>query len=229
MGVRLGEITNSNQVLADLLALPKTTYQPNGKESYVPAQTAFVDMNYAGVTTPDAHYPALGTDGLSVCMAVIVHNTTTRATGLAHVGEQCEQDLQTMMRHVAEGGGDIQARLIGPRGHIANAAYSLAPVLDILADYNVEVISADFAHKRGPSSVVVQAGAWDEGVIRGKLSASEMMQMHADGNTDEWEQKVKEAVELDGMVNHLPKTVDGLVYNGKDEHSFGMEYDQNLG
>ncbi len=229
MGVRLGTTADTNKILADLLELPKTSFQPNGKESFEPSETVYVDMNCAGVTKPDSNYPALGTDSLSVCMGVIVHNTTTKATGLAHAGEDCEQEIRTMMRHVAEGGGDIQARLIGPRGHLANAPSVLLPILDILAEYEVDVLSADFGHKRGPSAVAVQADRWEEGVIRGRLSASEMIQMHADDNMEGWDQMVKEAVDFQGMVNHLPMTHDGLVYNGKNDQSYDPGHDQGLG
>ncbi len=231
MSVRLKDFRTYDQRMKALLELPPSTFVQNARTRIDPSRIVYVDMDCAAVTAPGATYEILGTDSLATCMGLAVHNTATGATGLTHLSQEGAttevsiagaDSLITMLNHVRGTGGHLEARIIGPNiGWPLNEEF-INEVLDILQEYGVEVISADFAHKKGLSIVAAHAGLWNEGLIRGKVHPAEVMNAHAQGE----EAKVRlfaEVVNLEHMGVTVRPTTDGLTYNGLTEISYEPE------
>ncbi len=208
--------------LAALMALPATPYIPNAAKIFNPKQTAEIGLNFAGVTMPQSRYPALGTTGLTSSTAVIAHNPVTQATGLAHLTHEGrlealsstgEEALREMLTKV--GGQNTQVRLVGPqlRGPVVDGFIN--NVLDILSEYEADILSADFRGKESPHSIAVHAGNWKEGLIRGSLSVFNHS-ASAIKKGEEMKRRLSEVVPLAGMVRLEHKNDSRIVYYGED-------------
>ncbi len=204
-----------------LMALPGSSYIPDAAEIFNPKQTAEIGLNFAGVTMPQSCYPALGTMGLTSSMAVIAHNPVTQATGLAHLTHEGrlealsatgEEALREMLTKV--GGENIGIRLVGPqlRGPVVDGFIN--NVLDILSEYDADILSADFRGKESPHSIAVHAGKWEEGLVRGSVNVFS----HAVKGTKgaDMKRRRSETVSLAGMVRLEHKNDTRIVYYGED-------------
>lgn len=225
MTVRLKDFSDNDQRMKALLELPPSSFVQNARTRIDPSRVVYVDMDCAAVTAPGATYEVLGTDSLATCMGLAVHNTETGATGLTHLSQEGASNdisvagsdsLITMLNQVRGTGGLLEARIIGPNiGWPLNEEF-IDEVLDILEGYDVHVLSADFAHKKGLSVVATHAGLWNEGLIRGRVHTAEVMNAHAQGE----EAKVRlfaEVVNLERMGVRVHPSPDGLAYNGLTE------------
>lgn len=208
MPVKLDDIEGGTERIAAFAGLPKGAYMPDAKTRIAPETIAAVGMEWAAVTGPDAKYPALGTENLATCMGLAVHNPRTKATGLAHLaqdgastdlGEESRLSLITMMERVAQGGGPLEVRMVGPLIGGYLAAEFVDNVAEILEDYDVTVLSADFGDKPGISAFAVHSAMWDRGLIRGKLNLSEIMSASAEGGKDAVAKLHAEIVNLEKM------------------------------
>ncbi len=225
MPVRLDDIEGGKERIAAFVDLPKAAYMPDAKTRIDPQTVAAVGMEWAAVTGPDAKYPALGTENLATCMGLAVHNPRTKATGLAHlaqdgasteIGEESRLSLITMMDRVAQGGGPLEVRMVGPNVGGYLAAEFVDNVAEILEDYDVTVLSADLGDKAGMSAVAVHAGMWDQGLIRGKVTMSEIMSASAEGGKDAVAKLHAQYVNLEKMS--IPGRSSGhLAYDGLSE------------
>lgn len=208
MPVRLEDIEGGQERIAAFAGLPKGAFMPDAKTRIAPETIAAVGMEWAAVTGPDAKYPALGTENLATCMGLAVHNPLTKATGLAHlaqdgasteVGEESRLSLITMMDRVAQGGGPLEVRMVGPNMGGYLAAEFVDNVAELLEGYDVTVLSADFGAKPGISAFAVHSAMWDQGLIRGKVTMSEIMSASAEGGKDAVARLHAENVNLEKM------------------------------
>lgn len=215
--------------LKALMDLPPSGYIKDAAKVFDPTQALEIGLNFAGVTTQQSPYPALGTTGLTSSMAVIAHNPVTQATGLAHITHEGrlealsatgEDALREMLTKV--GGQNIQVRLVGPqlRGPVVDGFIN--DVLDVLAQYDAQVVSADFRGKESPHSVAVHAGLWNQGLVRGALSVFN----HSAGaikQGGEMKRRLSEVVPLKGMVKMPHATNSRIVYNGANAEQSAPE------
>lgn len=207
-----------------LMDLPPAPYVQNAAKIFDARQAVHVEMNMAGIASPQSKYPALGVLTIGAGMAVIARNPETGVIGLAHLtpeghkleslsvkGEEALREMLTMV-----GGEGTQVRLVGPRlrGPVVDGL--IADVLDVLAQYETEILSADFRGKENPNSVAVHAGLWDQGLVRGHMSVFNHAVAHSH-KTEDWKRRAAEVVNLGGMVRLPLKNHSRIVYYGADE------------
>ena len=224
--------TGADRVMA-LYELPLAKYMPDARTHIDPQTIGEVDMHWAAVTHPGARFPALGTEGLASCMGLAVHNTATRATGLAHLAQEgptldlageSRHSLIAMLNQVCAQGGRIQARIVGPTSGGPMVARMVDQVAEVLKEYDVEVMSADFSTKPGTlRQFAVHSGFWEQGLIRGRYSMAELMNASAHGGEKAIEKLQAQAVNLDKMVPLRSPTPESLLYNGLTETT-GLEH-----
>lgn len=207
-----------------LMDLPPAPYIQNAAKLFDPKQAVHVDMNQAGIVSPHSKYPALGVLAISAGMAVIARNPETEVVGLAHLtpeggrheslslkGEEALREMLTMV-----GGEGTEVRLVGPRlrGPVVDGL--IENVLDALAQYETEILSADFRGKENPNSVAVHAGLWDMGLVRGSFNVFNHSAVGA-SRSGEMKRRLSEVVELCGMVKMPPGPGGRIVYYGADD------------
>lgn len=215
--------------LKTLMDLPPAPYVQNAAKVFDARRAVHVEMNMAAIVSPQSKYSALGVLAVGAGMAVIARNPETGVVGLAHLtpegqkleslsvkGEEALREMLTMV-----GGEGTQVRLVGPRlrGPVVDGL--IADVLDVLAQYETEILSADFRGKENPNSVAVDAGLWDEGLVRGSISVFNHYSLpgHSNGaeKAAEIRRRAAEVVNLGGMVRLSPGPGGRIVYYGADE------------
>lgn len=207
-----------------LMDLPPAPYVQNAAKVFDARQAVHIEMNMAGIASPQSKYPALGVLTVGAGMAVIARNPETGVVGLAHLtpeghkleslsvkGEEALREMLTMV-----GGEGTQVRLVGPRlrGPVVDGL--IADVLDVLAQYETEILSADFRGKENPNSVAVHANLWDQGLVRGHLSVFNHAVAYGH-KAEDWKRRAAEMVSLGGMVRLPLKDDSRIVYYGQDE------------
>ncbi len=210
--------------LKTLMDLPPAPYIQNAAKVFDARQAVHVEMNMAGIASPQSKYPALGVVTVGSGMAVIARNPETGVIGLAHLtpegqkheslsvkGEEALREMLTMV-----GGEGTQVRLVGPRMRGPVVDGLIADVLEALAEYETEILSADFRGKENPNSVAVHSGLWDQGLVRGSLSVFNHAVAHGHKGED-WKRRAAEMVPLGGMVRLPLKDYSRIVYYGQDE------------
>lgn len=225
MPVTLEDIEGGEKRIAALADLPKGAYVQGAKTRIAPETIASVEMEWAAVTGPDAKYPALGTENLATCMGLAVHNPRTKATGLAHLaqdgattnlGEESRLSLITMMDRVAQGGGPLEVRMVGPnvRGYLADEFVD--NVAEILKEYDVTVLSADFGPKAGMIAFAVHSAMWDQGLVRGRVPLADILHANTNGGKDAVAKLHAECVNLEKM-SPPGRSSGHLCYDGLSE------------
>lgn len=226
MKVRLKDIEAGTDRIGVLLDLQPAVYIQDARTRIDPAKIAAVGMEWAAVTAPDADYPALGTDNLATCMGIAVHNPHTKATGLAHLAqegastdlsEESRLSLLAMLDKLRGSGGALEARIVGPNTGGFLAEEFADNVADILEEYDVAVLSADFGSKAGMTAFAVHSGMWEEGLIRGKVTAAQILNAHAAGGKPAADKLFAEIVNLERMSVAPAPSSGHLAYDGLKE------------
>lgn len=206
--------------MAALMSLAPCNYIANPKEIFDPAKAVSIGMNRAGVTYPESAYPALGTENIASCMGLAVHCPATGATGLAHLAQQegqhltlskaGERTLRAMLNEMR--GENFEARIFGPKIRGVLADDFIDDVVDVLAEYKANILSADFRGKETPSKVAVHAALWNQGVIRGSINVFDLISKGA--KSPDIQRQLSEMVNLDNMAM-VGMAGEELVYNGR--------------
>lgn len=223
MSVNLQDYTNTEERMQALMDLPKASFMKDAREHFEPSSAAAVEMSEGGVTSPDAEYRALGTMSLATCIGVAVHNPLTKATGLVHVvsegslsqmSSESVKSLRAVLNSVHQGEGDpMEARLVGAQMGGAMQDDILNEIVDMLAKYNVSVLSFDVKGKPAPMHIAVDSACWEDGLVRGGSDASDFLHDPDTGGVEEMIRQKRNSVNLDDMV-WLGATHDLLVYDG---------------
>lgn len=229
MSLIIAELSNNRQNRMDaLMGLPTTPYVQNADQILSPEQTVRIGFNYAGIAYENSFYQSLGAKSLSSSMAVIACNEGSGGVGLAHLthagnphalSDAGEEALRLMMTRI--GGPLAKVRIVGPNLRGPSVDGFINDVLDVLAEYDAQVLSADFRGKESVHSVAVHAGAWSEGLVRGSVNVFSPLAKGTSGA--EMTRRIHEMVNLEGMI-HLPNTTGGrIVCSGGDT----LEYAHN--
>ncbi len=97
----------------------------------------------------------IGTDNVSQCVVLMLHDPVSKKTGLAHVDiESDKKSLDLMFKRMPR--NQLQARIIGARfDSDMDSHVNLEGVIDFLRSRDVDLLSADILNYNGPSAMVV--------------------------------------------------------------------------
>jgi hypothetical protein len=97
----------------------------------------------------------IGTDNVSQCVVLMLHDPVSKKTGLAHVDiESDKKSLDLMFKRMPK--NQLQARIIGARFDTdMDSHINLEGVIDFLRSRDVDLLSADILNYHGPSAMVV--------------------------------------------------------------------------
>jgi len=247
MGVNIKSFSDRARRMNELMQLDGAPYIKDAKESFDPDLAVGLEMTEGGVTNPKSEYPLLATTSVATCMAVFVHNPKTDATGLVHIVENgvssfpdnpSVNSLVEIIDQVSKPKSDVgylrnmwsrndklEARIVGPNvgGDLSNPFIN--NVLDILSQYNISILSADFKSKAGPRNIAVDSSRWGDGLIRGTVDSVDFFRDNDIKKAELYIKQTREVVDLDNLGCPADYSSGHLAFNGLvEQHNRKQEY-----